>query len=191
MKLFKIVSLIFASAILLAGCDKIAVKNVQLPVSFKVSQKIVIPEDLDGNPDNSFLVGGEYDILNVPEVAEVAGTPEEIKKIQITKIQYRFSNFSGNVDAVVSGELLLPQEKVTSYDDIIVRFSIKPVNVANSVLLGELYTFDGDYAGVNEYLSKNSEFQFAIEGQTSRNPAIFNMELIVSAVVTTDVSINL
>ncbi len=193
MKSFKINILLFAAAIFSGGCDELAVKNVQVPVSFKLSEKIVIPENSDPNAVSTFISGGQFDIVSLPDVADVAGTPANIKKIKIDKIKYEFSDFSGDTDAVVTGELLLPTMKMTSEINVenAAHFAIDPVKLAEASPQKEQFTIDENFDEVNEYLSKNTTLQYAFRGSSTHNPVSVNIVLTVSVLVITDVSLNL
>jgi len=196
MKIVKAVVLLSFTIFILLGCDELIKKNVDVPITFTVTQNATVPAKSDPNKTSEFVSGGEYDILSHPDVAEVIGTPDKIKKIKITKILYEFKNFTGNVDATVSGYFSLPRNTNSSSlfsnldDDIAAIFTINPVNVAEAMLLREQFTLNGNFDEVNDYLSQNAIFQHAFVGSSTHNPAIFNIVLTVSATVTVEASID-
>lgn len=175
------------------GCDELIKKDVDVPITFTVTERIAVPEDSDPKAKNTFTAGGKYDILSHPDIANVIGTPDKIKKVKITKIEYKFENFSGNVDAILSGEIGLSSINAQGYMGVNIGafFEISPVNVANANLLSNRYTLNGDYNDVNDYLTQYVELQHAVIGVTTHNPAIFNIVLQVTATVTVEASIDL
>lgn len=192
MKNIKTLILLTAVLFIFTSCDELVKKDVDVPITFTLIEQIAVPEDSDPKAENKYGVGGSYDILSHPDVANVIGTPDKIKKIQITKIRYEFDNFKGNVDAILSGVIGLPTKNGSGYlgSYIDSYFEINPVNVAEANLLSNQYTLNGDFSKVNEYLSENVELQYAVMGVSTHNPVNFNIVLTVSATVTVEASID-
>lgn len=174
------------------GCDELIKKDVEVPITIRLVERVTVPEDADEDAKNVFSAGGSYDILSHPDIANVIGTPDKIKKVKITEIKYGYTNFKGNVDAIISGVIGLPTNNGSGYLGSFIEayFEIKPVNVAESVLLSNQYTLSGDYTAVNEYLSQNIELQYAIMGNATKNPMIFDVVFNIEATVTVEASID-
>ncbi|QGY47317.1 hypothetical protein GM418_27715 [Maribellus comscasis] len=191
MKSVKIIVLITFVLIVLSGCDELVKKDVDIPINFNVTQNVVVPGDSDPNKDTEFVSAGEYDILSHPDVANAIGTPDKIKKVKITEIFYEFKNFSGNVDADITGNFVFPKDTKLSFDyDTEEQFYIGPVRVANADLFNELYTLDENFDNINSYLSTATIFYHAFIGSSTDNPAIFDIVLKVSATVTVEASLD-
>ncbi|MCG6188072.1 hypothetical protein [Maribellus maritimus] len=189
MKPVKNFVLIGLTLFIVTGCDELIKKNVDVPITFEVFQEIDKQETNEQNPTFSFE--GYFDILSHPDVANAIGTPDKIKKIKITKIQYEFRNFEGDVDAVINGKIYLPEEKsVSDPSPEYYTYSIPPVKVAESVLLKELYTLDGYFNKVNDYLTETTVFEYSFHGYSSHYPVNFYMVLHVSATVSVEASID-
>ena len=154
-------------------------------------ERIAVPEDSDPEAENKFLAGGTYDILAHPDIANVIGTPDKIKKVKITAIKYGYSNFSGNVDGMISGVIGLPDTQTSYLGSHIGSFyEIDIVNVAESDLLERQFTLKGDYTSVNDYLTENVEMQYAFMGRSTHNPMLFDIVLNITATVTVEASID-
>lgn len=188
MKPVKVIVSIAFVLFILSGCDELIKKDVDVPITFEVFQEIDIPKT---NYEISYFdYDGYFDILSHPDIANAIGTPDKIKNIKITKIQYEFKNFSGNVDAVINGDIILPEESFSSNIPFERMFEIAPVKVAESVLLGELYTLNGDFKKVNEYLTQSTIFEYSFSGVSSRNPVNCLMVMHVFATVTVEASLD-
>lgn len=189
MKSLKKIIVLNLILILLSGCDELIKKEVDVPITFEVFQEIDKQETSDQEP--IFRIEGYFDILSHPDIANAIGTPDKIKKIKITKIQYEFRNFEGNVNAKINGNIYLPEGK--SYPNPspdYYSYTIPPVKVVESVLFKELYTLDGYFNKVNEYLTKTTVFEYSFSGYSSHYPVNFYMVFHVSATVTVEASID-
>ncbi len=193
MKSMKLIFIAIVAMFIFSACDELIKKDVDVPITFTVSSSMAIPEDSDPNATNAFGNSGSYDILSHPDVANVIGTPDKIKKIKITKIVYEFNNFSGNVDAtVVNGTIdLITILNPDKYDGSgLSHFAFSTVNVAKATLLKEQFVLNGNFDGVSDVLSQEAIFFYRIGGTSTHNPAIFNIVLTVSATVTVEASID-
>lgn len=192
MKSIKTIIFLIFLAFILNGCDELIKKDIDVPITIRLVERVTIPEDSDEDAKNVFSAGGKYDILSHPDIANVIGTPDKIKKVKITKIKYGYTNFKGNVDAIISGVIGLPTNSGSGYLGSFIEayFEIKPVNVAESALLSNQYTLNGDYSKVNEYVTNNVELQYAIMGNATKNPAIFDVVFNITATVTVEASID-
>ena len=152
---------------------------MDVPVTFVVVvEDSAVPEDasMDGG---SFSAGTQFDILANPEIADVIGSPDQINSIRLTNVQYEYFNFSGNVDAVINGEIVFTGGAT---------FQTESVNVANADALGELFTLSGVN---NTSISFENGMVVALTtGTSTADPAIFDTRLTISAVVTVEVNIN-
>lgn len=190
MKTLQSIVLLLLTFLLFSGCDELITKNVDVPVYFEVFTEIDVQGDTSPDKDVKFIVGGEFDILSHPDVANAIGTPDKIKKVKITKIQYNYKNFVGNVDAVLSGTISMPRITKSSDEDIVKEYTINPVKVSESILINEQFTINGNFDGVNEYLAKEAKFQYAFVGISSHNPVNVWMVIKVTAEVSVEASID-
>lgn len=184
---FTLSSLLF---ILINSCDKLATKDIDVPLSFEVFQEISVPTQSYPSKVADFEYDGMFDIFSHPDVTNAIGTRDLIKKIKITKIQYEFKNFSGNTDAVIKGDIILPEESFSSNIPLQKMFEISNVKVAEAVLTRELYTLQGNFNDVNEHLTKSTIFEYGFAGISTHNPVKVWMVLKVSATVTVEATID-
>lgn len=190
MKSLKTVFLLSASIFILCACDELITKDVDVPITFEVFQEIDIKADPNPYQMVTFEYDGFYDILSHPDVANAIGTPDKIKKVQITKIKYEYRNFKGNVDAVIRGDVIMPEESFTHNIPFDRMFAMKSVKVAESALFSEQYTLDGNFNKVNEYLSQSAVFEYAFSGVTTHNPVNVITVFKVYATITVEASLD-
>ena len=186
MKNIRTLALIPVLFFLLNGCDKLATKDIDVPLSFEVFQEIDVPPQSYPSQVADFEYDGMFDIFSHPDITNAIGTRDLIKKIKITKIQYEFKNFSGNIDAVIKGDIILPEESFSSNIPLQKMFEISNVKVADAVLTKELYTLQGNFNDVNEHLTKSTIFEYSFAGISTHNPVKVWMVIKVSATVTVE-----
>jgi hypothetical protein len=173
----------------LLSCDELIdalAGEVDLPISFVIDiNNLAVPEDLSSDPNNSFRKYGYFDLLSNPDVADAVGTPEQVKKIVFNSVEYQYRNFSGNADAVVSGQLILANNSQS--------FNTQPVNVAQasltSMITKESFNLQGAQ-GVTILLNKDALIAVSYSGTSTENPLIFDTRLIISATVTVEINPN-
>jgi len=195
MKSLKTVFFLSASIFIFSACDELITKNIDVPIKFNVIQNIKVDGGTDPNESTKFITAGEYDILTHPDIADVIGTPDKIKKIKITEIVYEFYNFTGNLETILSGDFVFATNPYVPGDlnykpKGLAYFDIQPVNVAEAWILREQFKLEGDYEGLNEYFTKKTFLHYGIEGYSSHNPAKFDIVLTVSATVTVEASLD-
>ena len=64
MKSMKLIFIAIFAMLVFNGCDELIKKDVELPITFTVTERIAIPEDYDPKAENKFAAGGTYDILS-------------------------------------------------------------------------------------------------------------------------------
>ena len=187
MKYSKLLILYLALVIGFTGCDKVKelidMQEIDLDTSFVVSFPFGITAMTDPATPVDFGRSMGYDILSNPDVAERIGTPEQIKKVVINSIQYEFRNFTGNVDANVSGAFIF--EPGSQGDNV---FIAETVNLANSDLLGTIYTLQGNFEGISERISQDRRVFFTNSGTSSHNPAGWIIDVIFTVTVTVELN---
>jgi hypothetical protein len=173
----------------LLSCDELndaLAGEVDLPISFIIDiNNLAVPEDSSPDANNSFDGSGLFDVLSNPDVADAVGTPEQVKKIVLNSVEYQYRNFSGNADAVVSGQLILANNSQS--------FNTQPVNVAQasltSMITKESFNLPGAQ-GATVSLWDESSIQFIYQGTSTANPLTFDTRLIISATVTVEINAN-
>jgi hypothetical protein len=159
--------------------------EIDIPVTFVIDiNGLAVPENSDPNAPNFFIGSAIYDILSNPNIADVIGTPEQIKKIVINSLQYQYRNFAGNVDAVISGEM-----KFIVSGNQLQSFNTLPINVAEASFTTEQFDLQG-IEGVEISLNNNGLVAVSHSGTSTFNPIIFDNRLIINATVTVDVNID-
>ena len=131
----------------------------------------------------NFSVSGGFNILTNAEVSDALGTSGEIKKVEITNIQYEYKNFSGNVDAVTLGSSFSIATDFMNTQN----FEIPTINIANSDLLGDLFYLNGDFSEINNFIAESNVFTYFFEGLISHNPALFDVEVTVTLKITIEI----
>jgi len=171
--------------ILFTGCEeaKELIDNQEIDVntSFVVSFSFGIPEMADPTTPVDYGRSEGYDILSNPEVAERIGDPDRIKKVVINSIQYEFRNFTGNVDANASGRFVF--EPGSQGNNV---FETETVNIANSDLLGTIYTLQGDFEDISQRISQDRRVFFTNAGTSSHNPAGWIIDVFFNVTVTVE-----
>ncbi|MEM1002319.1 MAG: hypothetical protein AAGH46_06705 [Bacteroidota bacterium] len=165
-------------------------EDPEIDVTTNFAFLIDISSPMLSNPDErvSFTSGIlAYDIISNPEIAERIGEPERIKGVRINTVTYEFKNFSGNVDADVSGFLAFPGP-VGGEGDI--RYDMQEVKVAEADLFGNVYTLNGNFGAVNERASELKGIGCVYTGDSSHNPVDFTLEVIVNATITLEINID-
>ena len=183
----KKISLITAVVVLIicTGCDKakefLDMQEIDVDTSFVVSFPFGISAMTDPATPSIFGRSMGYDILSNPDVAEYIGNPEQIKKVVINSIQYEYRNFTGNVDASVSGGFIF--ESGPQGNNF---FMAETVNLANSDLLGTIYTLQGNFDDISERISQDRRVFFTSSGTSSHNPAGWIIDVIFTVTVTVE-----
>ncbi len=177
----KILKIIFAASVLMLfyACDILDELDEQTEVDVTTTytgvMNIGVPE-VFGIPDESSRVqeSGGIDLIANPDVADVIGSPEQIKNVEIKRITYEYRNFNGNVDTdLIDGFLQFTISPIGAY-------SIGDVNVAESDLLGTVYTLSGDFSPVNEQVNKTKVFVYVLQSTATHNPATFQVVINVT-----------
>ncbi len=175
----------------LMACDvieDIVEQDIDVPVTFVLDLDIIVPENAEApnTPTSFFAVPNAIDVLNIAEVSDRFGTPEQIQSIRITNVQYEYRNFSGNVDAVLSGSFNF----FGGSPNTEVFYPTEPVNAAEADLLGDRFNLNGDYSPINEVLETTTVFAVGYDGLTSHNPVIVGVRLTISVTVTGTLNID-
>lgn len=169
--------------ILIIGCDEVEdIINQEVTVnsSFVVDIPITVVESNDPNfPD--FGRGVSYDVLSNPDVVELVGTPDRIKKIVINSVRYEYRNFTGNVDTDINGQFVFSTGANSGE-----AFPTPLVNVAQADLLGDIFTLSGNFEAVSETATNQKKVDFSYAGFASDNPASFIVQVIISADITVE-----
>jgi hypothetical protein len=179
MKTFK--AMIVGSAILFFfACDELndaleEPTEVDITTTYTGVMNIDVLEVYE-NPDVSSTVTGSngFDLIGNPDVAEVIGTPEQIKNVEVVSVKYEYRNFSGNVDTdLVNGSFRISQHIYGSYP-------IPDANVAESDLLGTVYSLSGDFSPINESINRSKILVYAMQATANHNPATFQVVVSVT-----------
>ena len=185
----KKVSLIISLAVLLivTGCDKVKelidMQEIDVDTSFVVSFPFGISAMPNPATPVNFGRSMGYDILSNPDVADRIGSPDQIKKVVINSIQYEYRNFTGNVDANLSGQFVFePGPQGNNF------FMTETVNLANSDLLGTIYTLQGNFEDISERISQDRSVFFTSSGTSTHNPAGWIIDVIFTATVTVELN---
>ena len=179
-----LVLVLFISLILSCDAvDELLSRDIDVPVSFVIDiNNLSVPED--SSADNFFARTVDYDLLSNPDVADAIGTPEQIKKIIFNSVQYQYRNFSGNVDASVSGEIEFWASFNSTY-----YFNTQPVNVSVASFTTELFNLQGAQ-GVNLQIDDNGYVSASYRGSSTAKPILFDTRVFVNATVTVEVNLN-
>lgn len=170
----------------LLGCEELEEfleGEIDVPITFVLNMDIIVDEDLDPIPDNTFQALASYDVFSNPDVVDAVGTPEQVKKIRITNLEYSYKNFSGNVDAELSGEMTITAGQSTLPNLLL----LTPVNAAQASLSSERFPVQGNF-GDNLTLSGNKSVIASLNGMSSENPVLCTAEVLVSAMVTVEIN---
>jgi len=175
----------------LIACDvieDIVEQDIDIPVTLVLDLDIIVPENAEApsTPRSFFATPNAIDVLNIPEISDRFGTPEQIQGIRITNVQYEYRNFSGNVDAVLSGSFNF----FGGSPNTETFYPAEPVNAAEADLLGDRFNLNGDYSPINEVLETTTVFAVGYDGLTSHNPVIVGVRLTISATVTGTIDID-
>jgi len=157
--------------------------EVDITTSFSHTSQISVLEIDDPNTWQNFSVSGGFNILTNAEISDALGTSGEIKKVEITDIQYEYKNFSGNVDAVTLGSSF----SIASGFMNTQNFTIPTINIAQSDLLEERFTLTGDFTEINSFIAETNVFTYGFEGLISHNPALFDVEVTVTLKITIEI----
>ena len=159
--------------------DELLAKNIELPISFVINiNDLFVPEDSETNSYGNGLI---YDMLSNPDVANAVGTPEQIKKIVINRVRYQYRNFSGNVDAMVSGQMGFNFESTRS-------FATESVNVAQASFTTEMFDLQGIQGAV--MLLEEGNVLVKYNGISTANPIRFDARITIDATVTVEVRLS-
>ncbi len=180
----KILNAVFAVCLLLFfySCDVLDEDNsedkqteVDVTATYTEILNVWVPEVL-GMPDESSRVQelGGFDLIDNPDVADVIGTPEQIKNVEVRGMTYEFRNFSGNVDTnLTNGTFTLTLSPLDT-------FSFEDVNIAEADLFGRVYTVSSDFNPVNEFIKKYMYMAYVLGGTATHNPASFQVVVNVT-----------
>ncbi len=172
------------------SCDEleelIEDREVTVTTSYVNTININSPMTSDPEEDVGFQEGNGFDFLNNADVAEVVGTPEQIKKIEILSINYEYKNFSGNVDAFTKGARFFIATQFMNGE----YYPVQDENVAQADLLGAVFNLPGDFSAVNEFITNGKIFSYVFSGGLTDNPAVFNVEVTITARLTLEVNVD-
>jgi hypothetical protein len=165
----------------LTSCEDPIETEIDIPITFVVTLDTGIPEDpINPGSSASFMSSASYDLFNNPEIVDAVGTPDRIKDVRVTSVSYEYMNFSGNVDADVSGLM-----GFYNNSGISTAFETETINVANADLLGNQF----DLAVSSESIARSlNVINVAYQGMSSASPANFDTKLRISLIVTVLVS---
>ena len=170
------------------GCDLLeeaADRELDVPITFTLPLDVAVAEiagsmDMGTSFESSF---GVFDVLSAPEVSSRIAEPDAISKIRVTRATYEYQNFSGNVDAVMEGNIGFGTGGIGG----LIEFMTEPVNVANADLIGDQFTLNGDFETLSDRLTNGNSVVAAIyRGNCSHNPVIVQVLVTVDAVITVD-----
>ncbi|MGB5437938.1 MAG: hypothetical protein WBM98_18740 [Maribacter sp.] len=145
-------------------------KEVDITTTYTGVLNIGVPEVFE-NPDESSMVTeyGGLDLIGNPDVADVIGTPEQIKNVEVVRVKYEYKNFSGNVDTdLENGSFQFTENIYGSYP-------IPDVNIAESDLLGTVYSLSGDFSPMNESINRSKILVYLMQATATHNPATFQV----------------
>lgn len=182
--------LLFITLGVCISCDELEelLEDREVTVTTSYVNTISIDSPMTSNPDDdvSFQAGGGFDFLNNADVAEVIGTPEQIKKIEIVSIKYEYKNFSGNVDAKTKGSYFYLATEFMNGE----TFPVQNENVAEADLLGSVFNLSGDFSQVNSFITDGKIFSYVYSGSLTDNPAVFSVEVTITAKLTLEVNLD-
>ncbi|MEO0571467.1 MAG: hypothetical protein AAF039_07150 [Bacteroidota bacterium] len=170
------------------GCDLLeeaSDRDLDIPITITLALDVAVAEaagsmDVSTSFESSLDV---FDILSAPEVSSRIAEPDAISRIRVTGATYEYTNFSGNVDAVMEGNIRFGSGGIVG----LVDFATAPVNVANADLLGDRFTLDGDFENLSNKLTNGiSAIAAVYEGNSSHNPVLVQVLVTVNAVITVD-----
>lgn len=183
-KSFIVIVLIISPILSCEELDELLVKDIDVPISFVIDiNNLSVPDDPNEDADNSFNEGSNFNVRSNPDVANVISKPEQIKKVILNSVKYEYRNFSGNVDAIVTGAI----EFFISGSTVSETFVTERINVAQASLTTETFNLD-DAQGVKMPLDNSGTVYVIYRGYSSENPIQFDTRLIVNATVTVEVN---
>lgn len=186
----KSISYLIIIAVLFINCDELkdAIEDTEVDITTSYTSTITIDAVEQDNPEDdvSFQESDAFDILNNPDVADAIGTPEQIKKVEILGISYEYKNFSGNVDAMTLNNTFFLATGFMNGQ----YFPVANNNIAEADLFGTQFNLSGDFSAVNSYASEARIFVYVYSGSVTDNPALFDIEVTVTAKVTVELNID-
>ena len=190
-KSFLVLILIISPLLSCEDLDEILVQEIDIPLSFVIDiNDISVPDDQSPDAENTFLELGNYRISNNPDVDKYIHSEEQIKKIILNSVRYEYRNFSGNVDAIASGEIEFEAETYDTNNGKDVSLAIQPVNVAEASLSTELFNLQGAQGVSIPFDNVDGDINFVFLGTSTANPLIFDARFTVNVTVTVEVNAN-
>lgn len=149
--------------------------EVDITTTYTRVMNIGVPEVFE-NPDESSTVteADGFDLIDNPDVAEVIGTPEQIKNVEVVSVKYEYRNFSGNVDTyLINGFFQFTENQSGTYP-------FPDVNIARSDLLGTVNSLYGDFTPINESINRSKILGYYIYATANHNPATFQVVVSIT-----------
>lgn len=175
--------------IIVSSCDELedAIdKEVDITTSYTNSVTLDVLSENDPAMEIPFQASNGFDLFNNADVAEVIGTPEQIKKIQIVSIQYEYRNFSGNVDAKTKNSYFFLG---TAFMDG-QSFPVADQNIAEADVFGTRFNVSGDFSRVNDFITEGKIFTYLYNGSVTHNPVNVVVEITLTLKLTVEVNLD-
>jgi len=168
------------------GCEALndlTEQEVDIPITVFVNLAVAVPFDED--PDTPFKFPfsskSSYSLLNDPVVSNAVDNPEDIVRLRINLVRYEYRNYIGEIEVSAYGDIQIVKPGT------VYSYATPQKNIAEADFANTIFTLEGDYATVDNFLSSDKSFEVYHEGTANANPAQFDTYITIDATVTVQV----